>query len=184
MDIHGGGSGGRAAKACMMLAACLLLPCARAADAGSAVPASQSQAVPLDEVLVVGEKLHQMQRHIEDIEDHFNAVYNQLNTRHEFDVSCVSEAPTGSLIRRRICKPVYVADAEREGSIAFLEGHAAPPADLVALAHRDEYRRNMLEVVKRSPQLQQLLRERAELAAHYKKATKDRFKGHGILFNE
>jgi len=40
----------------------------------------------------------------------------------------------------------------------------------------------MLAVVTRSLQL--LLRERAELAAHYRKATQDRFKGHVILFNE
>ena len=184
MESQGRGSRGRATKVCVMLAACLLFHGAWAADAGADASAQQARPAPLDEVLVVGEKLNQMQRRIEDIEDHFNTVYNTLNTHHEFDVHCVSEAPTMSNIRRRLCKPVYVVNAEREQSIAFLAGQSAPQADLVTEMHRDEYRRNMLEVVKRSPQLQQLLRERAELAAHYTKATQDRFKGHGILFNE
>jgi hypothetical protein len=169
---------------CALLSGLLPTVVVGAGEAGSGAPAQQSRPAPLDEVLVVGEKLDQMQRRIVDIEDHFNAVYNTLNTRHEFDVHCVSEAPTMSNIRRRLCKPVYVANAEREQSIAFLQGQSAPQADLVTEMHRDEYRRNMLEVVKRSPQLQQLLRERAELAAHYRKATQDRFKGHAILFNE
>jgi hypothetical protein len=162
----------------------LLAVDAGAAEGMTAASASQKAAPPLDEVVVVGEKLHQMQQRIFDIEDHFNALYNQLNTQHEFDVRCVSEAPTMSNIRRRLCKATYVARAEREESIAFLEGHAAPPAELVALMRRDEYRKNMLEVVRRNPQLQRLLKERAALEARYKEVTQERFKGQRILFDE
>jgi prepilin-type processing-associated H-X9-DG protein len=172
-----------ATRACVMVGAGLLATAAAAADVSGGAPVPQPGAAPLDEVQVVAQTLHQMQQRVEDIEDHFNEVYNQLNTRHEFDVHCVSQAPTMSNIRRRLCKPVYVDDAERAGTVAFLDGHAAPVADLVIQMRRDEYRRNLLEVVKRSPQLQQLLRERAEAAARYRRVAKERFKG-GILVAE
>jgi hypothetical protein len=169
---------------CVALLVSLLVTDVSDAEGITGASAVQKASPPLDEVVVVGEKLPQVQQRIFDVEDHFNALYNQLNTRHEFDVQCVSEAPTMSNIRRRLCKATYVARAEREESIAFLEGHAAPPAELVAQLHRDEYRKNMLEVVRKSPQLQRLLLERAALAARYRQVTQDRFKGHWILFNE
>lgn len=167
------------------VALAFLLTAAEALAAESAVrqgPVLPEQKPALDDVIVLGSRLYPLRKQIDTAEDRFYALYDELNTKHEFDVHCAVEAPLDTRFTQRGCEPVYQARAEEAEAHAFLEDHAIEPSALVALARKDDYRRNMLEILRKNPRRVQLLRERVELQQRYKKVRQERFKGHWILF--
>jgi hypothetical protein len=145
-------------------------------------PQAQKASPELDEVVVLGKKLSQMRQEIRELEVRFDSKYNELNTIPDFNVQCVEEAPTGSRFLRHVCKPEYVARAELQEATDFVGGRPIVPAQLVTAMRREEYRKHMIEVVASNPDLLRLLKERRALQQRYEKASKERFKGHWILF--
>ena len=136
----------------------------------------------LDELVVNGKKLHERLAEIYKTEDRFYALYNQLNANHDFDMHCAEEARTGTVLLQRVCRPEYIEKAEAEQARAFLTGNIAPPAVAVAEARRAEYRKNVLDTVKRNPQLLQLLRARYEMMRQYQDDRDVKFKAHWIVW--
>jgi hypothetical protein len=162
-----------------MLAAAMLFNChdVRAAAAGVSADVEE-----LEEVEVLGRKLWQMRQDILVVEERFYSMYNELNTDDDFDIRCERVARTGTLIKQRVCKPVFHARAQEEEGRAFAEGRAAPPASLVLLQRNAEYRNVTRDLVTKNPHLLELLKERAELQQKYDRARKERFKDRWILF--
>ncbi|MEO8306694.1 MAG: hypothetical protein ABI616_01470 [Pseudomonadota bacterium] len=158
----------RAALACL-----LLTPVAR----GAAAPADHMDS--LDEVVVEGSR-HQLDliRHeMVLIEDKFNERYNQLNPNHDFDTHCHIESRIGTNTKRRYCRAVYQERAqEREGqdyAEALKNMNAGqpwipptPPAVMIE-ARRKDYQQNIRDVVKKNPELVEMLRQRYELGKRY-----------------
>ena len=145
------------------------------ASVASEAPAWRAEEPPakkvaLDEVLVVGTRVDQIRRQIAEAEDRFYALYDALNTDHDLDVHCTVEAPLGTRFTRHTCEPVYQARVEEDEGRALVEGHGVIPSSLVALARKDDYRRNMLAILRKNPQLVELLRKRVELEKQYKQA--------------
>ena len=136
----------------------------------------------LEEVEVLGRKLWQMREDILVAEERFYSLYNELNPEDDFDIRCERVARTGTLMKLRVCKPVFHARAQEEEGRAFVEGRAVPPASLVLLQRNAEYRKVTRDLVTKNPQLFELLKERAELQQKYDQARKERFKGRMILF--
>ena len=153
-----------------------------AADGTSSPSLRDTTLPPLDELVVHGKKLYERRAEIFKAEDRFYALYNKLNTNHDFDVNCDEEATTGSRFVNRVCRPVYIAKAEEEEARALLLGYSAPPATLVAQMRRDDYRKNLIEAVQLHPELLQLLRARYEMEQQYQKDRREKFKGHWILW--
>ena len=152
---------------------------------------------PLDTVVVQGRRaeLAALRQQIVQLEDRFYDRYNELNRDPEFDVHCSREARTGTLMKKRGCRAVYEDRAlEEEGAQAFqfrqhvqaqanatfaprLPGSPPPsivtmggppvPAQLKIELRRPEFRKNLLEVTARDPELQRLLREKAEAERRY-----------------
>jgi hypothetical protein len=148
---------------------------------------------PLDEVLINGRRANQNElvQQIVKVENRFYERYNELNDNDDFDVNCSRDAVAGSRMQGRSCRAVYQEDAERaEGQESYWWHYqtfdlgasgggptgerkpvrAAPaplPAMRVVLARRDEFRKTMVEVTSRNPELIRLLQQRAELVKRY-----------------
>jgi hypothetical protein len=67
-------------------------------------------AAAIDEVTVTGryEKLSAIRKEYTQLEDKFYDEYNELNTDHQWDIHCVTEAALGTHFRSRTCTPVFV----------------------------------------------------------------------------
>jgi hypothetical protein len=147
---------------------------------GASAPAPMDQKESLDEVVVKGTRseLDELRNEMVRIEDRFNERYNELNPNHDFDTHCHVEARIGTNTKRRYCRAVYQEQAlEREGH-DHLEAMKEmgngerpwappPPATVMIEARRKDYQNNIRNVVKKNPELLEMLRERYELGQRY-----------------
>jgi hypothetical protein len=150
------------------------------ADATPTAPARPDE--QLDEIIVQGTRLWQMHKALTDADDRFFARYNEINKDHDFDVHCDMEAPLGTRIKQRICRPAFQERAEEQWARGLLEGFSAIPPELIWLVREDEYRKNLLDVARGDPLLMKMLRERDALAKRYEAERKRRMKGRWIIF--
>lgn len=146
----------------------------------------------LDEVVVQGRKLYELRKQIVEAEDRFVARYNELNQKHEYDIHChPQEQTTGTLLRSRVCKVQIVEEAERDEARDLLDmmnsatpasamAHA-PTTAMVAQTHEDDYRQNMLSLLRQYPELRKMAIERGDLAKRYDAERKKRLKGKLVL---
>lgn|GEM_PF-998052 len=164
-----------------VLACLLLAPLAHGASAAD--PADES--VSREEVVVEATraKLNELRLEMVRLEDRFYERYNELNGNDDFDVHCRREARVGTRLERRYCVAVYERKAYenegREGAVNLQrlldqsspmpQGSVSPPIPAIAAieARREDFRKNMRDVVSRNPELIELLRERAELGQRF-----------------
>jgi len=149
--------------------------------AGAAVPADvqdSPEQQSLDEVLVQGTQLWKLRQQMIRVEDEFYALYNELNKDKDFDVHCHTEAPPDRIIKERVCRVAYYEDAQALEAQALLDGHSAPPADMVAEARNADFERHFLQVVNSDPRLLKLVREREALGKKYDRERAQRSTGH------
>ena len=138
------------------------------------------------------ERVGVLRKEIARAENAFYALYNQLNTDRQYDVICANDRPTGSKFEVRVCQPRYLehakqvaasermAAATRAGDSSGAANSRGPDVGNAASPvaetgdRQQAFRRNMLEVLQKSPELQELGRKRDELQARYEAATKGR----------
>ena len=83
----------------------------------------------VEEIIVYGDKsLTQFRLELHRAEDKVYSLFNALNSDDEYDVHCFREAPTGSHIKRRICRANFVSKATSAEARALLRGQPAPSA--------------------------------------------------------
>jgi hypothetical protein len=127
-------------------------------------------------------------------EDAYFALYNKLNADRQYDMICRKERATGTNFATRVCQPAYLLKANQESASERMRaavsagdasgtanargsniGNPATTAPTVEMAAKDEaFRRNMIEVLQGSPELQELGRKRDELQARLDAVTKGR----------
>jgi hypothetical protein len=134
--------------------------------AAAAAP-EQSKDEVLDEVVVQGTRLWALREKMVEVEDKFYALYDELNKDNDFDVHCHIEVPTGRIIKERVCRIAFYENAQEVEVKALLDGHAAPPADMVAQARSVDFEQNFLRVVNGDKRLLKLVREREALEKRY-----------------
>jgi hypothetical protein len=170
----------------------------------AAQPAAKSTTTPsevLDEVLVRGKRLNELKAAIVVAEDRFYARYNELNKVDIFDIECAVDAPIGTKIPQRLCLTKLQLNARSDHGREYLQNlqettkHAPgkgggslapgkPPdtdPDVVWSARYDEYRNNMLDLLKQNRDLQRLAREGEDARKRYNAEYKRRLKGRLIL---
>jgi hypothetical protein len=158
-----------------------------------------------DEVLVRGTRLKGLKAAIIEAENRFYARYNELNKVDDYDIDCSKNAHTGSRVAQRHCftklqtqamaqharevvemfqqhpKPLDIMPGQSQTDFpAGMTATARPPnTDPVAvwLSRFDDYRDNMLYLLKMNPDLRRLAREREEAEARYDAEYKRRLKG-------
>jgi hypothetical protein len=97
---------------------CLIVLAALAAPAlgQNAAPAPVPEVAGADEVIVRGRTGNRMRVEIERVENAVYERFNALNSRDEFDIMCMNEAPTGSRMPVRECLPQFAWTAERRAA--------------------------------------------------------------------
>jgi hypothetical protein len=138
----------------------------------------------LDEVLVRGARLSDLKAAIVEAEDRFYARYNELNTTNVFDIECVVDRRTGTKLKRRICltklQRKAMSDQGREYQHSLQDttiyvdagalGLGKPPDTdprVVWDARYEEFRNNMLDLLKQNPELRRLADESEEAGKRY-----------------
>ena len=158
-----------AALACLLFA-----PLLRGAPA--AAPTAQDS---VDEVVVQGTRseLDHLIQEMVLIEDKFYERYNELNPNHDFDTHCHMEARIGTNTKRRYCRAVYQERAQQKEGQEYAEALKnmnqgqpwVPPTTptIMIEARRKDYQNNIRNVVKKNPELVEMLKERYELGQRY-----------------
>lgn len=102
----------RNTKPSAFLLLCLVVASVVAAPSMSAQPDAAAEPVEeLDEIVVRGKRLAQ---EIEEAEDKFFKLFNEVNKDHRYDTHCVSVRLPDSRIETRTCIPAFVANAMEE----------------------------------------------------------------------
>jgi hypothetical protein len=159
--------------------------------------ASVSSSDLLDEVLVNGTRLRDLQAAVVKAEDRFYARYNELNKNDDFDIECRVEAPLGSKIPRRLCLTKVQLQAKTAYGREFLQslqdmtrvpggsgGVGKPPDTNPAAiwgARYEEYRANMLSLLNNYPELRRLAGEGEAARKRFDDEYKRRLKGRLVL---
>jgi len=78
---------------------------------------------PIEEVIVRGSKSIIDRKHeMYEAEEALYGLFNSLNTDDDFDIRCFKEAPTGSHIKRRVCRTNFVTRLIREETYKMMSG--------------------------------------------------------------
>jgi hypothetical protein len=141
---------------------------------------------PLAEIEVNAqrEKLSVLRAAIAELEERFYAEYNRLNRIDRFDVDCADIAGTGTRLKRRDCRPVFVSDAtsleiRQMGDTSFSTGQA--PASIVIASTWPRFQQQMRTVIAGSPRLRELLEHRALLEQRLAALTREKHAGRFIV---
>ena len=109
-----------------MRAFCLIVLAALGAPAlgqnAAPAPAPVPQVAGAEEIIVRGRTGRQMRVELERVENAFFERFNALNSRDEFDIVCLNEAPVGSHMPVRECLPKFALTAEQRAAQDILRG--------------------------------------------------------------
>jgi hypothetical protein len=136
------------------------------------------QTMELEEVEVIGKKLHQLQSELIETQDRFYALYNKLNTNDDFDIHCTMHAPIGTRIEKRQCRLEFLREATAAEGQNFFLGRGATAGispQTLWFTREDEYR-------KTNPELMELAEEWQRRQTRYENARKERLQGRLVLF--
>jgi hypothetical protein len=146
--------------------------------------------VELEQVDVIGKKLHQMRRELIAAQDRFYAHFNELNTNDDFDIHCTMHAPIGTGIRQRQCRLEFLKEAAAQEGHNFFLGLTSDPPTITRsgvpvqtqwYARSDEYRETVKALLETSPELQELALTWQRLQEQYDAARKQRLEGRRML---
>ena len=140
----------------LLLLLCLSFPASAQPAAEEQATAPQTSAPPTalpEEITVTGQKqMGLLRRQIEDAEDLMYGLFNEWNDDDRYDIHCRWEAPLGTRIRQRVCRPGFVADADRAVATDFVgqvQGFAAttpPPVAAEMALHYPVLQQNLRTV--------------------------------------
>ncbi|MFM1887693.1 MAG: hypothetical protein RL026_2850 [Pseudomonadota bacterium] len=149
-----------------------------------AVP--EAVADELEELVVTGRlaRLAAAREAIVQAEDRLHARYNEINTHEPFAIECRQEAPTGRIIRTRICEPRYVGEATHQDSDQITGNQAdtnvmVQTAEAAFLRRKVEFQRHMAELVRKDPELLRLLQEHGRKVQAYQALSRETFPRRG-----
>jgi hypothetical protein len=117
----------------------------------------------IEEIIVYGEKsVGDLRREVYKAEENFFDLFNSLNEDFEYDVNCYYEVPTGTHLRRHVCKANFVVEATSAQYVEIrTRGPRYPtvPPELVIAKKKKILRQKMEALVAEHPELLQALTE-------------------------
>jgi hypothetical protein len=127
-------------------------------------PISPGPTIDEVEVRARRDKLSVMREQLDELEQQFYAEYNKLNAARQYDVVCGTRPRPNSHVRGRFCRPAFFDEGGRNDPVTGLafEGIFAPT--FTSGRQFPEYQRNMVEVVRKHPELLEILKQRRALA--------------------
>lgn len=164
----------------------------------------------LDEVLIRGTRLRELRAAIVVAENRFYQRYNDLNKVDDFDIECAQDIHTGQRVPQRRCFTKLQKKAmaqqgkevvemfQRQAAIlpdgpgqsgsgpgpAGMTGAGRPPNTdplVVWLSRYDEYRENMLYLLKAHPELRRMAQDAEKAKQRYDDEYRRRMKGRLFL---
>lgn len=112
-----------------------------------------------EEITVTGQKLFiVLKQQIEEAEDLMYGLFNEMNEDDRYDIHCTWEAPLGTRIRQRVCRPEFVANADRavaQDFLAQVQGFTAtnpPPVQAEMGFHYPILEEKLKEALVESPE--------------------------------
>jgi hypothetical protein len=137
---------------------------------------------------VASESPSKVRNEMTKAEKQYIDLYNKLNEVEEFDISCTENRATGTTFVNRVCQPRYLTRAKEKSATermqaAVAAGESTGQANsrgpdvgaasvgggaTVVMDKNEAFRKNLLEVLQKSPELQELARKRDELQARYR----------------
>jgi hypothetical protein len=101
----------------------------------------------IEEIIVYGDKsLRRLRNDVYKAEKKAIVMFNSLNSDDEFDIHCTREAPTGSHIKRRVCRANFVGKATAREARGFMLGQPYIPA-WAEIKKKDELLRKEMEAL-------------------------------------
>lgn len=154
----------------VLMSACAAMKTGGAAGAASPSPASQAEDPA--EIVVRGARLRDLKAAITKAEDRFYEKYNELNEEDDFDIECRVQPPLGTRIPGRSCLTRLQLEAKADFGREYLQNLqdmskfgtveiAKPPdtnPEAIWAARYDDYRANMLALLRAHPDLLALAR--------------------------
>jgi hypothetical protein len=121
-----------------------------------------------------------LRRQIAKTEQEFFALYNKVNTDPQYAMVCKMERAAGTTFATRVCQPQYVEAAQQANASQRMQAathagrvEAANPSAAAPFWQADEaFRKNMLDVLQKSPRLQALGEKRDALQARLDELTR------------
>ena len=106
----------------------------------------------IENIIVAGQKSQgDLRRDLWRSEKDFYSIYNKLNDNSLYDVHCIKEAPTGSVIKSQICRPKFLERALKDGKVNQRTGLDANSNIAGEIA---TFRKNLEVLVAANPDLQ------------------------------
>jgi hypothetical protein len=108
---------------------------------------------PIEEIVVRGNKsLIKLKHEMYEAEEALYDLYNLLNINDDFDIRCYKEAPTGSHIKQRICRPQKLGELLSEQTQRMLRGepYVYPAAEIEKM--NEHMLAEMTEMVSEHPE--------------------------------
>jgi hypothetical protein len=100
---------------------------------------TQESSEPIEEIVVHGHKsIIDLKYEMYEAEETLYDVYNSLNSDDDYDIRCYKEAPTGSKIKRRVCRTEKLGDilAGRTQRMMRGEPYVSPTAEIKKMKER------------------------------------------------
>ncbi len=152
---------------CLIVLAALSAP-ALGQNAARALRAGPPQIAGADEVIVRGRTGNRMRVELERVEDAVYERFNALNSRDEFDIVCMNEAPVGSHMTVRECLPQFALTAERRAAqdvLRRMQGDSYAGNSQIHFMRMDQKGAELAAEMQRlAREDEQLMRELARLA--------------------
>jgi hypothetical protein len=162
---------------------------ALAGETVALTPPNLADVDSLEEIIISGDRdsLSGARKAMVEAEERLYARFNELNKDDAFDIVCSEYAPTGTLLRRRVCEPRGLerwTSAEAQSILFSTEGTVTPNASAsMKPVFVAESKKRMLDLIRKDPQLLRALLERARLEKHYEEIRKEKFKEHWIVWD-
>jgi hypothetical protein len=135
----------------------------------------------IEEVIVSGrlDSLSELRKAVDRAEDRVYERYNEINKGRDYDIECLREAPLGTRLEVKSCKPRYVADALHEDAFDALLRNQSSATKLrsvsaLAAGRQSFLRKAMLEAAKKDPQMQRAMIEHSLLRERYQLVLKQK----------
>lgn len=141
----------------------------------SAQPAHQTPDSDILEIQVTGTRnLYMLQDEIAVAQDRMYALFNDINEDDRYDFRCRMEAPTGTRLERKVCRPGFLDDIDRENGGAFMnlvQGSGFPtiPRSSRMILSREipVLEEKIMQAIISSPELEAATRELNQLEEEY-----------------
>ena len=137
----------------------------------------QSNVLP-EEITVTGQKLFiVLKQQIEEAEDLMYGLFNEMNEDDRYDIHCTWEAPLGTRIPQRVCRPEFVANADEAVAKNFLAERMGftttnpPPVQAEMGFHYPVLEEKLREALVESPEFAEAVLRHHELRQEFAERT-------------